>query len=453
LQGDIFKSLGNSASSLMMRWEAEGVAVNGKAFPRVGAELPDAASIKESTARRHPEPSELITQQITDPKLLVRGTWKRVRFSSEGKKAKAPPPRINFARAVHKSKQKNSPFYMNIVTSLYLLDTYYIFGGQDDAFERFTDGWALDLRNIESKWRKTGSLPHSSKCAQQKLETHQDKAYLFQGSPKVLVFDFNLQTWASIQTRLEDRKKRWSDIVNGNHVDGYASVTHGGRLYVFGGRDENGSLPGKNILISLCLEQMEWRIHSGTVKIKPDATIPGPRCDPLAWVADDKLFISMGCAKRMGSADHHANRDYQYRDMWSYDFAKEMWVQEKLSGSSPAQRTETAHVFNEKLNHLITFGGYTTSIHYYIPSANAVLDYSYLGDTFMWSPETQWRQVISRSFPAYRAAPDMFSDPNTGRTFLYGGCELGPLRNPLMTSERFDFRRESSICSFAHQVE
>jgi hypothetical protein len=40
----------------------------------------------------------------------------------------------------------------------------------------------------------------------------------------------------------------------------------------------------------------------------------------------------------------------------------------------------------------------------------------------MFDPSTfSWKQVLTRGFPTYRAEGQILSDPQTGKTFLFGG--------------------------------
>jgi hypothetical protein len=69
-------------------------------------------------------------------------------------------------------------------------------------------------------------------------------------------------------------------------------------------------------------------------------------------------------------------------------------------------------------------------------------NYSYFADTFMYIPpnpvsppvstpltsptsgnvgEPKWKQIMTRGFPTYRCQAQLASDPDTGKTYLFGG--------------------------------
>lgn len=51
--------------------------------------------------------------------------------------------------------------------------------------------------------------------------------------------------------------------------------------------------------------------------------------------------------------------------------------------------------------------------------------FTYYADTFIYTPDEtgarRWKHVLTRGYPTYRAQAVLFSDPATGRTFLFGG--------------------------------
>jgi hypothetical protein len=71
-----------------------------------------------------------------------------------------------------------------------------------------------------------------------------------------------------------------------------------------------------------------------------------------------------------------------------------------------------------------------------------MFEYSYFADTFMYIPPDpaslpvskplasptqenarlpKWKQVLTRGFPTYRCQPQLSSDPDTGKVYLFGG--------------------------------
>lgn len=53
---------------------------------------------------------------------------------------------------------------------------------------------------------------------------------------------------------------------------------------------------------------------------------------------------------------------------------------------------------------------------------------AYFADTFAWCPlKKRWFHVLTKGFPTYRSSAEMFTDPTTGRTYLFGGCKSSSL--------------------------
>jgi len=71
---------------------------------------------------------------------------------------------------------------------------------------------------------------------------------------------------------------------------------------------------------------------------------------------------------------------------------------------------------------MIVFGGYSPSVGTFYPEQKKNFTFSYYADTFLFDSSTSnWKQVITRGFPTYRAQARMFADPTTGKMFLFGG--------------------------------
>lgn len=84
-------------------------------------------------------------------------------------------------------------------------------------------------------------------------------------------------------------------------------------------------------------------------------------------------------------------------------------------------------VQNPILNKTILFGGYNPTLPALYLEQGAMFQFSYYADTFIYddglssgSPPA-WKQVITRGFPTYRAQAKLFSDPETGKVYLFGG--------------------------------
>jgi hypothetical protein len=79
---------------------------------------------------------------------------------------------------------------------------------------------------------------------------------------------------------------------------------------------------------------------------------------------------------------------------------------------------------NPVLGKGIVFGGYNPSL------ASNNFQFSYYADTFVYdsSPDPAagtahpaWRQVMTPGFPTYRCQGQLTCDPDTGKTYLFGG--------------------------------
>ncbi|KAG8920035.1 hypothetical protein FRC01_000958 [Tulasnella sp. 417] len=273
-------------------------------------------------------------------------------------------------------------------------------------------------------WRPVaGPPPGSPPVYHQPLIVHEGKGYLFQGQSTVRVFDFSPETWKESTTKLRNGDP-WRKLIPKNYLIAYAAHLYKDKIYVFGGREEWGEY-GRNVMMSLDIKTLLWDVWSGTPDVKGDVTIPGPRGYACSWIADDKFYVTLGSAKRK---DQGPNADCTYLDIWSFDLASQKWTEEKFSGNGPCFRTQSAYTFNSAWQKALIFGGYNARMLISQPEAGAMKLGSYFADTFAWCPQNKrWSQVITKGFPTYRSCAEMFTDPGTGRTYLFGGCMSGSL--------------------------
>ena len=93
------------------------------------------------------------------------------------------------------------------------------------------------------------------------------------------------------------------------------------------------------------------------------------------------------------------------------------------------------------------FGGYNASLPFSSPLGEQFA-FSYFADTFIYDPEPAdgsspiWKQVITRGFPTYRAQCAVFSDPETGKVYMFGG-----------TCQRYDFAFSRSLMSDIQDIQ
>ncbi|KAL4243595.1 MYND-type zinc finger protein samB [Abortiporus biennis] len=186
------------------------------------------------------------------------------------------------------------------------------------------------------------------------------------------------------------------------------------KLYVFGGMHDCVTV-GCNLWIVLDLTTFEWRKlggHTGPTLV-PEHSMPGPRKHPMIWVEGDqgqeRIWLQYGMEDRAGAqllnTDYAADLSYAYDDMW-----------------------KVAWTYNPVLKKTIIFGGYNPMLPTRYTELNAVFEFSYYADTFIFdstsneSIQPKWKHVLTRGFPIYRAQAKLFSDPETGKMFLFGGC-------------------------------
>lgn len=70
------------------------------------------------------------------------------------------------------------------------------------------------------------------------------------------------------------------------------------------------------------------------------------------------------------------------------------------------------------------FGGYSPTLPTQFSPNDQPMGFTYYADTFMLdsaSSPPQWKHVLTRGFPTYRAQAKLFVDSKSGRTFLFGG--------------------------------
>lgn len=100
-----------------------------------------------------------------------------------------------------------------------------------------------------------------------------------------------------------------------------------------------------------------------------------------------------------------------------------------MRGNLPSPRSEMAATYVPKLDKAVVFGGYSPSVPSSFPEQQEYcFGFTYYADTFIldYSSTTptrqpKWKQVLTRGFPTYRAQARFFSDPETGKIFLFAG--------------------------------
>ncbi|KAG8986000.1 hypothetical protein FRB90_004286, partial [Tulasnella sp. 427] len=278
---------------------------------------------------RHPDPRNIDDLKLIDSSLQVRGAWKKIKIPSTNP---SPPPRIGPAIAVYEGR-------------------LYMFGGEHETGKALMDGWVLDLHDMDG-WHPIAGLPARTPAIyHQPLIVHKDKGYLFQGQETLRVFDFKTETWSEVQTSLRGNTP-WRNFMPKNYLIAYSAHLYEGKIYVFGGREEWGAY-GRNVMMSLDLETLQWDVVSGTVEVKGDVKHPGPRGYACSWVVGDRFYVTLGSAKR---EDQGADADHTYFDLWLFDLTTHAWTSHKMRGNTPCLRTQAAYSYNPSWNKAVVFG-------------------------------------------------------------------------------------------------
>ncbi|KAJ7706486.1 hypothetical protein B0H16DRAFT_1668163 [Mycena metata] len=206
--------------------------------------------------------------------------------------------------------------------------------------------------------------------------------------------------------------------------------------------------------MELHIPTRRWRRLSGSVVPRPSKTGPGPRAECHSWVGKgrDRIFFMYGQADRQGAMtfeqEHASLYSHAYGDLWNWDIKGEKWFRERLRGNMPSPRAESSCVYNEILDKVIVFGGYSPT---WLEDLQDAVTYTYYADTFIGDmnstpssqpskrPPVTWKHVLTRGFPTYRANPTLVTDARTGKIFLFGGYKntvYVPSKNAAGSSSR-----------------
>ncbi|TEB27444.1 hypothetical protein FA13DRAFT_1736574 [Coprinellus micaceus] len=455
------RTLGNTATATERRWECSTAVVNlsdaHKSSPAM-KRLNNTDKIAAAIQLRHPDPSICHKLSVTYPNLQVQGSWKKLTLKPATKTIGA---RQRFASFIWDSH-------------------LYVIGGWtgDIGFQFYKDFWCLDLADETGRqWRILPEYPLPVRAllsASMVVHREEKRAYLITGRSRVDYFDLVTERWGSIKTTFqateEDRrcgvKNNWP--FRGENLTDATVVINKGKIYTFGGQHADTNI-GCNLFMELDLATKRWKRLTGYVMSPPDAnySIPGPRQSACGWVGPDgdRIYLFLGVATRDGPMAtgkpelHGESESYPYRDFWSWSISEGKWRRERISGNPPITRTEMGYTFNEKLNKVVVFGGYTPGIPTMFPTQSKQCEYIYYADTFIYDypqpgeesskppytsadPERcttpsstsypKWKQVLTKGFPTYRCHSQLNSDPDTGKVYLFGGytnTDFVPSRN------------------------
>ncbi|KAH8823442.1 hypothetical protein DL96DRAFT_1617564 [Flagelloscypha sp. PMI_526] len=366
---------------------------------------------------RHPDPSLMgKILHINDEKLQIRGSWMKMKNS--GKMSKT-----DYAHFVHEGR-------------------LYVVGGKKEPGDWDASGemLSLDLENFD-RWRKEPDCPIQS-CFGYRITLHRNKAWLITGGKRVHYFDLASKKWDTLLTSFKpSRTDRDAGVVDWpwsyNARQGLRSATvqsANGKLYVFGGY-HNSSHMGTNLFMELDLDTKTWKRLAGKADCSPDYSGPSPRVFPCSWINKDetKFFVAFGSIDRpAGMLDKPRHPAFALDghtpwDFWSWEFSTQTWTRERWTGNCPSPRSENSCVYNPVLDKVFAWGGYNPDLPSDLPNSSGFA-FSYFADTFVYgsvddssSSPSSWRHVLTRGFPTPRAQGELIVDPDTGKTFLFGG--------------------------------
>ncbi|KAJ7679551.1 hypothetical protein DFH06DRAFT_1465584 [Mycena polygramma] len=391
----IYRTLGNTGTANERRWHSTTLLADDNAMESAETrKIFKTIPLDPVYKLHHPDPALASSLAVTDPSLQVLGSWQKVPLKKSG----GITSRMGFASFV------------------------------------FEDLTALD------EWRARPAYPVRKSVTGDlvgySMVVHGDSAYLFTGRRELDVFNLRTQSWGSLKTSFPG-SQAWP-YPEDKIVD-YAMYCVRGKIYIFGGAHALAKI-GCTLLMELDIASRTWTRLHGTAQPTASFAGPGPRRLACSWVGKDQntLFVMHGVADRqaaqLAGQPHGAMNSQALDDLWVWDIAAWSWSRRRLVGNVPAPRSEMACTYNAVLDKVITFGGYTPTCPSHFEK-NVAYVFSYYGDTFMYGADASsseatsptninapsWKHVLTRGFPTYRAQAHLVADPDTGRTFLFGG--------------------------------
>ncbi|RDB16756.1 hypothetical protein Hypma_002384 [Hypsizygus marmoreus] len=416
LSSDIFRLLGNTGTAVDRRENTAHLTLDRK-HQELLKDILDAKKLFELVGLRHPDPALTPTLKVVFPGLQVYGSWKKLSLKKNG----GMKARLGFTSFIYKGH------------------LYVAGGGGETKGPWFRDIWRLNLETLDA-WQPLQPYltpeRYTGVWLQWNMKVYKDKAWLFTGRPQLDYFDLEKQKWGTVMSTYQTTKADTDAGVTNNwpypvwNSQGSTQQVVGNKLYTFGGT-HGLTLLGCNMFMELDFDSLKWRRLSGTVHLKSDFTCPGPRNAASSWVDRDqeRIYVIFGECDRTAADRHNepqgAANGYAYEDFWSWDIKAEKWRMERLEGNIPCPRSEAACAYNDKLGKTIVFGGYNPAL--MTKTERGIFPFTYYGDTFIFCPpesdadEPKWKQVLTRGFPTYRAQSQLICDPDTGKTYLFGG--------------------------------
>ncbi|KAL4242288.1 hypothetical protein ABKN59_012077 [Abortiporus biennis] len=199
----------------------------------------------------------------------------------------------------------------------------YVCGGEK-ALEgpQYRDLLYLDLKTFDG-WKSLPGFPVpemvSGEIMGWSFGVHDNKAYLFRGSPTLEYFDLIQERWGFVKTTWTGAGT-WPFKLHWNLVN-FRLVIARGKMYIFRGTYSECAV-GCSLFSELDLNTFKWRKLSGNPgpKLVPDFSCPGLRRHPSMWAEDDKrIWLMYGEADRLGARiggqPHAAENGFGYDDL------------------------------------------------------------------------------------------------------------------------------------------
>ncbi|EAU80938.2 hypothetical protein CC1G_03114 [Coprinopsis cinerea okayama7 len=292
--------------------------------------------LREHMLIRNPDPAFCHTLMVSNPRLQVLGSWKKL--GERDFAGKGPGARLQFSSFIWNSH-------------------LYVFGGTKDNLYGpwHKDFWCIDLRQFEegagergakggepsaegsepstvkkkltgaqrraaaaaaaaaaagkttdtstgASWRELPSYPRSlafngGRATSFGFVVHpgRKRAYLITGKRDVDFFDLTTEKWGVINASYiptsNDRKAgvKGDWIFPGSNILNAGRAIHGDKIYIFGGT-HGTTLLGCNLLVELDLKTEVWKRLSGYVvplEDVADHSLPDPRDSPCCWIAPE----------------------------------------------------------------------------------------------------------------------------------------------------------------------
>ena len=280
----------------------------------------------------------------------------------------------------------------------------------------------LNLKQPVS-WRC--SVPFSSKYYDiqpsfAKPLVYKNSVWFFTGKLDVLRFDLNHERWDRVTTVFRGKWPFDSGIILIDRSSIFSVERYRNKLCVFG-----ESLDEKSLFFVLNLDTLRWRKFDLMQKHANGDTVqmtPLGRISANVWVVEDqdKLFVMYG--DTVVTTKERMIYSLVYADLWSFSFITETWTRERLRGNFPSPRLAMAHAYHSKLKKVIAFGGASWNERFFSAEQVEFVTHPHFGDTFVMDIDTlSWKQVVTRSFPAWRASARMLIDNADGKIYVYGG--------------------------------